>query len=780
MAERVGVLGRLRFDSAQAVGSMNRASKSFGGLNKQAQLMKSGLSDVNRGMSQLALAGTAVAVAGGFAVKKFADFGGQMGAVQAVLQTSEVNFKRLEVFAKELGRTTSFTAVQAAEAMEGFARAGFDTTQVMAGLSPVLSAAEADGIDLATASNIVASNIKAFGLEAEDAAKVADTLAFVSAKTNTNMIQLGEGLKFAAPVANQLGIELEDTTAILGALADIGIKGTLSGTAFKNALLQIAKQAKNGKVDLGGMAIAIETMDDGAVNVVGTFKNVVARLADIPDRAKRTSAAMKLLGLRGISTSAAFDALGKNADKMDALLGRNEEGMSNLAVAAKGAAKRMAEIRLKNLRGDFVRFGSAVDGAAIEIGNALTKTIGLAGGTQSLTGFISDAAAAFQKFGDNPELLDANKVALSGVDQAATDMVKGFLLGLDDVKETIVGTVTFVKELGVEFGIFNADNTEGTVKLVTKMGGLVTVLGAVALAAKATGTVFGGLAKTGIGAAKLIGGAFGAISKVGGGILTKIPGLARVLPGVAGKLGKAVGGLERITASPVRVVNFNEAPGGVGAGAAGGLTDLAGGGKKGKGLRAGLKAAGGLKGLARSALKVAGPLAGAALAGIAIGTAFAELTGSTEKLSNALFKATTARKIAQEKEQAISNTAAFNAKNSAMLFADLAERGLGFQKVVGGERVEVTKAFATERITKNLKKQGQTNDQILKILAGLDDVLSKITEGETPPIIVEATVNVDGKPVAKAVARAQGEAGERAGNRGSAGRRRREQQGRVE
>lgn len=753
---------------------MNRASKSFGGLNKQAQLMKSGLSDVNRGMSQLALAGTAVAVAGGFAVKKFADFGGQMGAVQSVLQTSEVNFKRLEGFAKDLGRTTSFTAIQAAEGMENFARAGFDTTQVIAGLEPVLRAAEADSIDLATATKIVTGSIKAFGLQAEDAGRVADTLAFVSAKTNTNIIGLGEGLKFAAPVANQLGIELEDTTAILGALADIQITGTQAGTAFKNALLQISKQAKKGKVEVGGVGVAIETTADGSFDLAATFGNVSKQLASIKNRTARVSAAMKLLGLRGISTDAAFAALGNDAKKMELLLGRNEDGMSNLAVAAKGAAKRMAEIRLKNLRGDFIRFGSAVEGATIEIGGSIAKTIGLSGGVQRLTGFVSDAAAAFQKFGDNPELLEANKVALSGVDQAATDMVKGFLLGLDDVKETIVGTVTFVKELGVEFGLFSGDSTEGTVKLVTKMAGLITVLGAVALAAKATGTVFGGLAKTGIGAAKLIGGAFGAISKVGGGILTKIPGLARVLPGVAGKLGKAVGGLERLTAAPVRVVNFNESPGGAGAGAAGGVSALAGGGKKGKGLRAGFKAAGGLKGLARSALKVAGPLAGAAVVGLAVGTAFAKLTGSTEKLSNALFKATTARKIAQEKEQVTSDALNVNAQRSAELFADLAERGLGFQKTVGGERVQVTRALATERITKNLKKQNVTNDQIRKVLASLDITLSKIQDGETPPIVVESTVNVDGVPIAKSVARAQGEAGERLGRRGAAGRRRRE------
>ena len=761
MAERVGVLGRLRFDSQQAVGSMDRASKAFGGLNKQAKLMKAGLTDLNAGMGQLAVAGVAIGAAGGFAIKKFADFGGQMGAVQAVLQTSQSNFNKLEKVAKELGRTTSFTAVQAAEAMENFARAGFDTTQVISGLSPVLSAAEADGIDLATASDIVASNIKAFGLEAEDAARVADTLAFVSAKTNTNMIGLGEGLKFAAPVANQLGIELEDTTAILGALADIGIKGTLSGTAFKNALLQISKQAKNGKVNVGGMAVEIKSLDDGSLDMTETFKRVVKRLSQITDRTKRSSAAMDLLGLRGLSTGAAFEALGKDQKKMILLLGRNADGMSNLAVSAKGMAKRMAEIRLKNLRGDFVRFGSAIDGVATEIGEALSNTIGLGSGLQNLTGFISQAAAAFQRFGESPALLE-QKVALKGVDTAASEMVQGFLLGLRDVGDAVAGTVTFISEMGKEFGLFTGEGTQGTVKLVTKMAGLITVLGGVALAAKATSTVFGGLLKTGIGTAKILGGVLGGITKVGGGILTKIPGLARVLPGAVGKLAGAVGGLERLTAAPVRVVNFNEAAGGVGGGVTAATT--AAGTKLGIGAK--IKSLGGIKALAKKAGFV-----GLALGvGLGFGKIITEFTGSTEKFSNALFKATQTRKIERLKIADTLSAAALSAKTTADVFVRRAALGkkdiaLGAREGQAAGTFKLTRELATQRITKSLEKQGITQKQIGLILERLTDTLDKVESGSGKPIVVEATLNVDGKPVAKSLAQVLAERRERLGQK---------------
>ncbi len=457
----------------------------------------------------------------------------------------------------------------------------------------------------------------------------------------------------------------------------------------------------------------------------------------------------------------AFKALRNNAAKTELLFGKNAEGLSNLSIAAKGFAKQAAATRLDNIRGDFVKFGSAVDGAALSIGDAITNVFALRSGTQSLTASMSQINLAFDKFAANPAMLD-QKVALAGVDESSKDMVQGFLLGLRDIDDTIRGTITFITEMGKEFGFFTGEGNQGTVKLVTKMAGLVTVLGGVALAAKATTTVFSGFLKTGLGATKLLIGTLGGISKVGGGILTKIPGLARVLPGVAGKLAGAVGGLERLTAAPVRVVNFNESPGGAGGGVTAATT--AAGTKLGIGAK--IKSLGGIKALAKKAGFV-----GLALGvGLGFGKIITEFTGSTEKFSNALFKATESRKIERLKIADTLSAAELGAKTTADIFALRAKLGkkdisLGAREGQAAGTFKLTRKLATERITKSLVKQGINQKQIGLILERLTETLDKVEAGNGKPIVIENTVKIDGKTTNKSISQVIAERDERLGRK---------------
>jgi|GEM_PF-4521404 len=389
----------------------------------------------------------------GAAIKSFADFEGQMGAVKSVLgKEAAPQFDALSAKAKELGETTQFTAVESAAAMENLARAGFDANQVIGAIGPTLNAAAADGLDLATAADIVAANIKAFGLEAKttaqavaSATRVADTLAYVSAKTNTNMTLLQEGMKFAAPVARQLGVSLEDTAATMGLLADVGLKGTLAGTSFKNALLQISKKAKDGKVAVGGLSAKIVTLQDGSVNVAATMQNVGAAVAKIPTATGRAAAMMKVLGLRGIALPGAFKAALEDGTKLDKLF-------KNLAIDSKGASDRMATMRLDNIRGDFIKLKSALEGALINFGGLISSSLGFRGGIKGLTSVLGQLSKAFGFFTENPQEINKNGVAIKGVSDKVASFVQSGLQGFQAFKSwfnrVTVAAQPFIEALG--------------------------------------------------------------------------------------------------------------------------------------------------------------------------------------------------------------------------------------------------------------------------------------------------------------------------------------------
>lgn len=399
--------------------------RSLGGIGTASRAAMRGIAGLTARVSALA-GGVGV----GAAIRSFSNFEGQMGAVKSVLgREAAGSFSALEAKAKNLGETTQFTAVQSAEAMENLARAGFDADQIIGAIGPTLNAAAAEGMDLASAADIVASNIKAFGLQAEDATRVADTLAFVSAKTNTNMQTLQEGMKFAAPIANSLGVNLENTASTLGLLADIGLKGSLSGTAFKNAMLQVSKNSKRSQISVGGLSTRIEKLDSNSVDVVGTFRNILKSLRNIKSPTDRAAAAMKVLGLRGIGLPSAFEAALEDGKKMDVLF-------QNLEKNAKGAAERMAKMRLDNVKGDFVKLRSATEGVLINFGKSIALAVGMRGGIKGLTATLGQVSKAFGFFNDNPRAIAKNGIAIEGVSDGVTSFAQNVLRAVATVRAT--------------------------------------------------------------------------------------------------------------------------------------------------------------------------------------------------------------------------------------------------------------------------------------------------------------------------------------------------------
>src|SRR5699024_449046 len=156
--------------------------------------------------------------------------------------------------ARELGQTTQFTASQAADGMKYLAMAGLDANEIMAAMPGMLDLAVAGNLDLGTTADIASDTMAAFGLEASEATRVADVLAKTATSSNTNIEMLGDTMKYVAPVARTAGMSLEETSAMAGLLANVGIKSSQAGTTMKSMLLKLANpsaKASNLLSDLG-------------------------------------------------------------------------------------------------------------------------------------------------------------------------------------------------------------------------------------------------------------------------------------------------------------------------------------------------------------------------------------------------------------------------------------------------------------------------------------------------------------------------------------------------
>lgn len=243
-------------------------------------------------------------------------------------------FKALQAQALQLGADTQFTAIQAAQSQEMLARAGFKSNEIIAAMPGLLDMAAAEGMDLATAADIAASTLRGFNLDADQSGRVADVLAQMSAASNTSIAALGDSMKYVAPIASGLGVSIEETSAMLGVMANAGIKGSESGTALRNAFLRLSKEPKEVEKALNSLGIA-------ATDSQGRMRKMPGLMRELYDKMKNMGESEQMRHLSNIFGQ-------RSASGMLAVMRASVDGTLKeyemLGYEATGVISKMAEM----------------------------------------------------------------------------------------------------------------------------------------------------------------------------------------------------------------------------------------------------------------------------------------------------------------------------------------------------------------------------------------------------------------------------------------------------
>lgn len=287
------------------------------------------------------------------AVTTAASFEASMNGVRAVTGATGDDFEALENQAKELGATTQFSASEAANGMEFLGMAGWDTQQIMSGLPDVLNLAAAGGMELASAADIASNIMSGFGIEAEEAGRVADVLSEAAASANTSVEQLGGGFTYVGPVASSAGMSLEETAAILGVLADAGIQGEQGGTALRGALSNLLNPTAQVQEVMDGLGVAIQDTD-------GAMRPFPDIMRDLEDAGADTSDMLRIFGQE--SGPAMLALMERGADETEAF--------TQQLYDAEDAAEDMAAIRMEGLQGQLKELQSAGEGVMLAIADS--------------------------------------------------------------------------------------------------------------------------------------------------------------------------------------------------------------------------------------------------------------------------------------------------------------------------------------------------------------------------------------------------------------------------
>lgn len=341
-------------------------------------------------------------------VKAASDFEKTFSGVRALIQSSfddsselEKAFNSLSNEAKRLGETTQFTASQAGEAIQFLARAGFETDEILNSLQGTLNLAAVENLDLAQTADIASNVLTGFGLEVEKFGELVDALAGVSGKANVNLVQLGEALKSAAPVAQSAGIEFNEVVAAVGTLGNAGIQGTLAGTSLRAILRGLFQDSGEAAEELEKLGITIENESGnfvGLANVVDQFSNALEGMSDI----EKTVKLNRIFGERGGPGFIGLLSQGSNVIRDLEKRSRNQ-----------GEAAKRAAIQIDNLQGSFTKLFSAVEGFAIKIGTPFLKPLSEA--VDGITDFVGELSEAFDDLGDLGPVIVGTTGAIGGL-----------------------------------------------------------------------------------------------------------------------------------------------------------------------------------------------------------------------------------------------------------------------------------------------------------------------------------------------------------------------------
>ena len=324
-----------------------KATKSAGGLTK-------GMAKMAAGFFAAATAFRLMNSAITGSIKSFKDFEFQMAKVKAVTGASEKDFKKLTNTAKELGRTTFFTATQVATLQTNYAKLGFSTQEILDAQKATLDLATATDTDLGRAAIVAGAAIRGFGLDASEAGRVVDvmTKAFTSSALDIEKFQTS--MTKVAAIAAGANISLEATTAVMGTLTDAGIEASIAGTSLRNIFLKMQDSSSDLSKFLG---YTVNSSDD-----------LERALNDLNKAGLTNEEVMSLVDLRQV---AAFNTMIRGSERIQQLTKDFNE--------ANGAAAKMAAIVADTLEGSFKRLTSATEGLSIQLmedlGGSIKETV---------------------------------------------------------------------------------------------------------------------------------------------------------------------------------------------------------------------------------------------------------------------------------------------------------------------------------------------------------------------------------------------------------------------
>lgn len=465
---------RLRASISDTTNQLNRQREALVRVSQQQARLSSVQQRYQAGkqvasnVAGMGAAGVGVATAGLYAAGRFiapgVGFDKQMSATQSILGLDK-NDEKLQAIrqqARDIGATTAFSPGDVARTQTTLAKSGYDADSVLAATGSTVNLSLAADVDIAQAADIITNMQSAFNLANADIERIADVMTKGFTSSNTNLVELGEAMKYAAPIAEAAGASIEDTTAMLGILADNGIKASMAGTGTSAIFSRL--QAPQGQSPAALGELGVKTRD-GKGNMLPVEKILKSIHASF--KKNNLGTAQQAEYLKVIFGEEAM----KGAIKLVAAAGNGKLAEKRAAIQeSKGTTDRVAKIQTDNLDGDLKNLTSAWEDVRIEVFEKQDSALRQL--TRTATSWLSTVGKWTKA---NPEL--TKKIFM--VTTATLGLI-GVLGGIGLVAWPVIAGINgIVAAAGLMSTIFSAAG-----------GAIIAVLGAISWPIVAVGAAF--------------------------------------------------------------------------------------------------------------------------------------------------------------------------------------------------------------------------------------------------------------------------------------------------
>lgn len=372
MKTTTGQMARMKVETEGFTGKLKAQSDKWMASGKKIESVGKKMSGMG---NTLTMAVTAPIAAGfGMATKKAADFQTQIGEIGPLLtnggkMTAEYR-SQLDQMSDSSKKWAKQYGVSTTEINNGLAevvRKGYDANQTMGVMPSILDATKASGDGFNDVMNVTTEVISQFNLKGKDynstvknATRVTDALTYVANATSAGFSDLGLAMGYVGPVANSLGMDVEETASAIGILSDAGLGGEKAGTALRGALTRLLKPSKQNIAGFEKLGISVDEFKNGTLTLPDMLNKIKQNTEGWTD-AQRTSAIALAFGTE--SQSAMNVLVGKGGDAL--------KGLTKETYNANGATKEIAKSMNDLPANKVARFKESLNVLAITAGEKL-------------------------------------------------------------------------------------------------------------------------------------------------------------------------------------------------------------------------------------------------------------------------------------------------------------------------------------------------------------------------------------------------------------------------